>query len=254
VRHSVEVPELLALGRDLGWPALTLGGLAIDGEAGWRGALTRAVPGERRQLLAALEPALLSSTDIGKLRLQHWIATQHATPATPMSREQLDEWILDKLFLIGDKTLLGPIVSGLAHVPPCVRAVALAEVCWVAVGRHELGWTAAGQFADRDGVRRFTIAVSGAGSDESVERIVAHEAAHVWHLPIPDPDKCVRNVVGLERLLAHLARTGSPAPALAQLEEARDERCVCALEAIWSSRHDGPRITTMPGRSSDEHG
>jgi hypothetical protein len=239
VRHHVEVSELLALGRDLQWPAITLGPVPIGGDESWRRAILRTTPGERAALLTELEPALLSSTDIGKLRFERW----RAAPSTPMSRERVEEAILDKVLVFGDDALLRPIVRGLATVPPFVREAAVVEICWVAVGRTVAGWTTNGQFADRDGMRPYTIVISGAYADEDVESIVVHELGHYVHLAPPDPGKCMNSVCGLQRVHALLARTGSPAPALVQLEEAREERRARALEWIWSS-----------GRSSDEHG
>ena len=60
---------LLALGRDLGHPDVTIGSIPLAGREAWEAAVARATPPERQRMLEALAEPLLGATPHARARL-----------------------------------------------------------------------------------------------------------------------------------------------------------------------------------------
>jgi hypothetical protein len=116
---------LPALGEDLALPPA------------WRELAARAhATVEQRWLLGQLGRRLLVCTPAARARLRSWLDRQRAAPAVPLSPQRLRRVIRDEVMFFGDLSMLAPVVEALVHVPPPVRAAALAECVFLPWGRR----------------------------------------------------------------------------------------------------------------------
>jgi hypothetical protein len=246
---TLETRDLLLLGQDLGFPAVSCGRAQIVGERGWRAALYGArpcAPGERAQVLKRLERHLLVASPGGRVRTRAWIARQRVTPAdTAIPQWLLERWIEDKLQYYGDDGALAPVARALASLPAPVRDAVAAEAAILTVGHDTLGWTGPAQLVDRDGARPRRLIVLSATNLDDLGRLVAHEASHLWHAPV-DTTWPMPTAIGYRRLLELADREGWRDRADERI--ARDERLARALEQIWAPPRPATRVAWVPSR------
>jgi hypothetical protein len=214
VSLHVDAGFLLRVAEDLGFPSVSIDSLQIGGEGGWRAALLTRVPP-------------LTPGERGRV--------------PPMPKLLLQRWVADRVLVFGDDDLAGPIAHAVATMPAPLRDLATEEVCWLGVGRGLTGWAGSSNLGDREGIRPYLVQVSGAGSDEDVGRICAHELGHLWHRSESHLAECVLSVVGERRLRDHLRRQNSAALAIARAFHEADERRARAIEMIWTIRHGSDR-------------
>ena len=91
----------------------------------------------------------------------------------------------------GDGAMLELVVAALVRLPTPVRYAVLCEAAIFGVGRSCAGWIGRALLLDRhaEGPSRLVV-VSGAGTDDQLQRIVHHETAHLWLEPMPPASVC----------------------------------------------------------------
>ena len=199
----------------------------------WRAQAVRATAEvERRFLLVQVARRLLVATPAARARLRAWLDRQRAAPAAPMSPQCLARWIRDEVLFFGDLSMLTPVVEALVHVPPPVRAAALAECLFLAVGAETRAWTGASRLVDRDDeTRPRMILLSGADRHVAdLTRTAVHEIAHAWLLPRPF---ALATAWGELNLRAVVAESGGLALTQSDANYARDERLADACSYAW---------------------
>jgi hypothetical protein len=198
--------------------------LGIEPAAGTPAARAEHVP-------AWLCPALVA-TEGAEANLRAWAA---ATPDVCAAQTPDAATILAELDAYGDEFAPHLIAGVLAKLPAPVVAYVRDAVTFVAVGYAVLGFA-----GPAPPPRPWQIVLGGLGDDaERFERLVAHEAAHVWliHAPIGPLKRAfyadvIRSTPMVEVPPAARARVEAHRRA-----EARDERQAIALAAAWGFAH-----------------
>lgn len=183
---------LMSAAHAVGFPAITLGALSIEGETAWREAARRAVSAERVQLVAALLPALMVATEGGRERLAAWGGGEH--------RRDVE----GDLCTYGDTLIAADVRAAVALLPAPVRQCALTEIAFLGVGRESKAWTLAATFCTERGARLPRVVVLG---PEAGVFLVLHEIAHVW-LARPSCEAVAITTAGEEGLVAHASVEG----------------------------------------------
>jgi hypothetical protein len=185
--------ELLeALGQDLA--------LSPDWRAQARDA-TAAV--ERRALLHRVARQLLVASRGGRARLRRWLDARGGSAPTPVPPWLLQEWLTERVALVGDSAA-------------------------TAVGWSTRAWAGSSVLVDREGTRKPRLVMLGPASDVGT---VLHELGHTWHSPLREEPVPLGSTRGVEQLLALASREGWRARADAML--ARGERLADGCMFAW---------------------
>lgn len=227
---------LLATAADCAYPAVHLGRLTIEGEAGWRDALTgtpAATPGERLTLLRMLGAGpLLAATPHGRARLATNPALGRDLPTDP---DELHDRIRTGLAYFGDGgEMLNVVVAGLASCPPPVVAVVLLEAAILGVGWNSWGWHGAGPgalLAPDTKPRVRTVCLTGLDVETGrLARTCRHEFYHCFTEP---PPHVTVPAVAIPAFRAVAIETTSAELAAHDAERTRRERLADAAALAW---------------------
>lgn len=212
--------DVLFAARLCGWPARTIGGRVLRGEADWRAVDARMTTADRAATLHDLgRRELLVATPGGRHRLRAWLNRRWAGSWEPEPA----------LRFYGDEAMLPAVEHALSQLPAPVRNL-VASACYiVAVGGRLRGWTSAPLAT----AGLSPIVVSGAEL-ETLAEVTVHEAAHRWHArPLP-AEVTAPTHAEQAALLSHARAEGWPLAA-AEARKADDERLAKLCALAWSA-------------------
>lgn len=160
-----------------GWPRITFGRVAIEGERAWRAVVP--TPSERRTILHRLgKRELLLVTDVARRRLREWLDLRRGRPVPVETQDERKRRVGRELHYFGDVELLPVVAGALACAPPPVQDYALSDCLFLTTGRSSGGWTT-GMLPNLR-----PIVIAGHTSDAEVARVALHELAHCWTLDL----------------------------------------------------------------------
>jgi len=225
MRSSVESRLVRSAARVCGWPALTVGAVTLLDLGAWEYAIDGSTPGDRVNMIVALGPHLLATTEGGKCRL--------AGQRTHAARD-FDEGP----YVLGDRETLLLVRTALALVPPVVRYAAIREVAFLSVGTA-CAWTSSAAFIDATGLRKTTVVCLG---PEASVLLVLHEIAHAFCRPMPTEDSQAITAQGEEGFREYMVAAG--AGDLIERFERKAEAVADGLALSWW--YSQPEVERLP--------
>lgn len=142
----------------------------------------RLTPMQREDALPPWLTAALIGTAAARQKLSDWA---RMTPAPREDALADPAELLVQLRAVGDFHVLQVLAATLAHLPPPVRDYVARRCTFVLVGLSLGGWC--GPQVDF-GERPWCIVVSAAlRTEDRLRDLCAHEIAHAWTLPEPEP-------------------------------------------------------------------
>lgn len=168
---------LVAMLVDLRWPAATVHGRQVAGEAQWLDAIAvfpPLLPRERTAIARQLRRHLLCTTAVGRQRLRDWLIAQKGQPIPVETPEARRDRIARTVHYFGDPDVFWPVVTTVASLPRPVRDYVVRACLFSVTGRTTNAWTS-GEFPPL-----LTIMLAGHRTDEEICQTTRHECAHRW--------------------------------------------------------------------------